>query len=99
MRVSLLKEQFSERVTKGPSGQSYPKFCASSKSSYQCFVKEKKKIAAFLSDLEICPNLMQADRFSATQNYFASSVNCGVCLFINTMDTLLSAPLPSDTQN
>lgn len=47
MRVSLLKEQFSERVTKGPSGQSYATFCASSESGYQHFVKEKNKLQIF----------------------------------------------------
>lgn len=66
MKVALLKEQLGESVTKRLSGQSGPKFCASSESGYKPFVKGKKNPAAFLSNLEICPNLMQADRFSAT---------------------------------
>lgn len=47
MRMSLLKEEFSERVTKGPSDQSYPKFCAISESSYQRSVKEKNELHLF----------------------------------------------------
>lgn len=39
--MSLLKAEFSERVTKGPSDHSYLKFCAISESSYQNFVREK----------------------------------------------------------
>lgn len=47
MEVALLKEQLGESMTKRLSGQSGPKFCASSQSGNKPFAKGKKTLQLF----------------------------------------------------
>lgn len=85
-------------MTKWCSGHSRSKLSASSERGYQPFVNGEKKYSFSIRSQNL-PQRNASRQVQSEKNYFASSVNCGVCLFINTVGTLLSAPLPSDTQN